>query len=364
MNKKSSESTLQSSILVLLLVAVALHAPTARSQEYCDGTLTGKTIRWIVPSSTGGGYDTYSRLIAPFYEKYTGGHVVVHNRSGAGGRIGATELMNAEPDGLTIGILNGPGLMMAALYEPTPAPDPATDFTILGRVAASRHVWAVAADSSFPGLARLLKEGQPRPIVFGTRGPGNLSFVDIVVANHILNIDADIITGFKGSQDGVLGILRGDIDAVAHSYGSLAGAIDSGELEPYLLIADGPISDVASLHDVPWLAGPDGMAVYAARLSGADTERVMAQANALVELTRAGRLIAAPAGLESWLSQCMRDAIHAALTDEGFVKAAADAGRYLDVARGEEAAARLKAVQPDVAAFAHILRNASEIYGK
>lgn len=351
-------------LLVCSLTGSVLYPPLINAAEYCGDRFVDQTIRWIVPSSAGGGYDTYSRIIAPYYEQYTGGRVVVQNRAGAGGRIGAAQIMDAAPDGLTVGILNGPGLTMAAAFETSAVPNPVQDFTILGRVASNRHVWAIGADASLPPLRTLLEQGQTRPLVFGTRGPGTLSFVDIVLASDILNLDVDIVTGFKGSQDGILGVLRGDVDAVAHSSGSLAASIEAGELQPWLQVYDGPASDDPAYENVPSLAGPEGLAAYAAKLAGNDVERATARAQALVELTGAGRLIAAPRGLDPELSKCMRDAVYAALTDEAFVKAAGEAGRRLDVARGEEAAARLQAVQQDVAAFASLLQRASEAYGK
>lgn len=350
--------------LIFLVAASVLGSPLASAAEYCGGRFVDKTIRWIVPSSPGGGYDTYSRLIAPYYEKYTGAQLVVQNRPGAGGRVGATKIMQAEPDGLTIGILNGPGLTMGALFETPPMPNPATDFTILGRVAKNRHVWAVAADSPLPDLESVLEASRSKPIVFGTRGPGTLSFVDIVVTSWILDLNIDIVTGYDGSRDGILGALRGDVDAVAHSHGSLAEAFRAGEMRPWLQVTDGPINDSSIFEGVPWLAGEDGLAVRAARRRGGDRDEAVARAKALVELTAAGRLIAAPHGLDDDLTHCMRDALHAALTDEAFAKAVADAGRPLHVSRGQEAAAQLEAIQPQVKRFVPALERATEQYGK
>jgi tripartite-type tricarboxylate transporter receptor subunit TctC len=349
---------------IAILAGIVLFLPLPAAAQHCGDRFADQTISWIVPSSPGGGYDMYSRLIAPYYEKYTGGQVVVQNRSGAGGRIGAAQIMNAAPDGLTLGILNGPGLIMASAFETSPVPNPATDFTILGRVASNRHIWATGIDSALPPLRTLLEDGQSRSVVFGTRGPGTLSFVDIVLASHILNLNVDIITGFQGSRDGILGVLRGDIDAVAHSHSSLVSSVDAGELRPWLQVSDGPITDDSAFVDVPVLAGPDGLAAYSATLQGRDVQQAVAQAQALVELTSAGRLIAAPPGLDTDLSKCIQDALHAALTDEEFVANAAAANLFLDVARGEEAAARLRAIQPDVMAFRAVLRDASEKYGK
>lgn len=353
-------------LLRLLMIAamISVQSPLVEAAEYCGGRFAGETVHWIVPSSPGGGYDTYSRLIAPFYEKHTGAEVIVQNRPGAGGRIGATKIMNATPDGSTLGILNGPGLLMAARTETPPMPNPATDFTMLGRVAQSRHIWGIAADSSLPSLAELLEAGQTRPIVFGTRGPGTLSFVDMVLASRILRLDVDIITGYGGSKDGILGVLRGEIDAVAHSHSSLLHAFESGELRPWLQISDGPIRGTERYDGVPWLAGPDGLAARLSELTGEDAENAAAQAQTLVELTGAGRLIAAPPGLDPELTQCMRDAVYAVLSDPEFEKAAADVDRPLHIARGEVTAERLNTIESGIDVFIPALEQATGEFGK
>src|SRR4051812_19647971 len=67
----------------------------------------GKTITYIVATTPGGGYDTYSRLIAQYLQKYLpGARVLVKNVPGAGNIIGANTIYAARPDGLTIGMFN------------------------------------------------------------------------------------------------------------------------------------------------------------------------------------------------------------------------------------------------------------------
>lgn len=349
----------------LMIAAVAVLPPgSARAATYCGDRFAGKTVHWIVPSAPGGGYDAYSRLIAPFYEKYTGAQVVVENRSGAGGSIGAQKIMQAPADGSTVGILNGPGLMMAAMFETPPPPNPATDFTLLARVSKDRQLWAVSAGSKLQDLRTILEKGQDRSIVFGTRGPGNLSFVDIVVASRILHVKVDIVTGFRGSRDDILAVLRGDVDAVAHSEGSLLDAFESRELVPWLQVTDGPIAGDQRYENVPWLAGPDGLAAWAANKAGRDPHRAAAEADALVELTGAGRLIAAPPTLDEALTRCLRDAVYAALTDHDFIASAAKAGRALNVARGEDIADKLRSIGPQAARFVPALKHAAAEYSK
>ena len=67
----------------------------------------GKNLNFIVPYKPGGGYDTYSRIIAPYLEKYTGARVVVRNMPGAGGLLGVNETYKASPNGLTMTVTTG-----------------------------------------------------------------------------------------------------------------------------------------------------------------------------------------------------------------------------------------------------------------
>ena len=82
-------------VAALAVGFVALVGPGAKearaADDPCDA-LAGTTIRWIVPFSPGGGYDTSSRILEPFLETRLGAEIVVSNVTGAGGIIGAKHL--------------------------------------------------------------------------------------------------------------------------------------------------------------------------------------------------------------------------------------------------------------------------------
>ena len=69
----------------------------------------GKTVRMVVGSGTGGGYDIFSRMIAPYLAKELGTTVIVENQPGAGGLVALNRLYVAPPDGLQISLSNGSG---------------------------------------------------------------------------------------------------------------------------------------------------------------------------------------------------------------------------------------------------------------
>jgi len=95
--------------VVLLLLAVFWTASVSpgRAQEAEKAFYTGKTVRMIVGSGVGGGYDVFSRLIAPYLAKTLGATVIVDNVPGAGGLVALNKLYIAPPDGLQISLVQG-----------------------------------------------------------------------------------------------------------------------------------------------------------------------------------------------------------------------------------------------------------------
>ena len=341
--------------VVLLILGGSF--PSWADQAPCPG-VAGKTVRWIVPNAVGGGYDTYSRLIAPCYGKALGADVIVENIKGAGGIVGSKAIVDSKPDGLTIGILNGSGLMVANLAGDENAPSPANDFTVLGRVVRNRHIWATGGPSPFKTIEDVLKEAEKRPIVFATRDVGSVSFVSITVGSYLLGVDHEIVPGYSGSRAGVLAALRGDVDLVSYTFESILDQIEKGDVRPLLQMTGERISPHPSLTDVPLLGGDKGLAVRQAKERGGDAKKVAAEAKALSALIGAGRLIAAPPGLQRDLSTCMENSLHETLTQPEFLAAAAKANRSLDIARGETARNDLMAVTRGMEKFGHVIKEA------
>src|SRR6186713_773334 len=92
--------------LAFLLLAVSWTAAVSpgQAQEAEKAFYAGKTVRMIVGSGVGGGYDIFSRLIAPYLSKTLGTTVIVENVPGAGGLVALNKLYMAPPDGLQISL--------------------------------------------------------------------------------------------------------------------------------------------------------------------------------------------------------------------------------------------------------------------
>jgi tripartite-type tricarboxylate transporter receptor subunit TctC len=319
-------------------------------------SLHNQRLRWIVPFSPGGGYDTYSRLVAPRLAEAIGAAISVENVSGAGGTIGSLRIQNARADGRTLGLINAPGMLTAALTETTQVPNPIEDFTILGRVVRSRTVWVVRAGSDLKQMDDIFRTAAQRPLLCASTEAGSTNFVGVAVTSAILGLPVDHLAGFPGTRQTTLALIRGEVDFVSHTFESALDRIESGDLRVILQISDKPISDHPSLQGVPLLGGGDGIAARRARLAGRPPESDIAKAKALESLVGAGRLVVAPAGLPADVFECLEEGLYATLTDPQFKRQAAKARRTLDVARAEEARAVLTDAASSAGAFAAILK--------
>ena len=100
-------------VALILLAGLTLAAPA--SAEDAASFYKGKTVHFIVGYSPGGGYDTYARLLAPYFEKATGATVVVENKPGAGGITALNQLVRGAADGLSFQMLNGEAAILSQL---------------------------------------------------------------------------------------------------------------------------------------------------------------------------------------------------------------------------------------------------------
>jgi tripartite-type tricarboxylate transporter receptor subunit TctC len=321
----------------------------------CPG-LAGKRVRWIVPYSPGGGYDVFSRLLEGPYEHATGAEIVIDNVPGGGGLLGATQLRHAPPDGRTLGILNAPGLMTAALSASQPYPSPARDYDVIGRLQRNVQVLFTGAASGLRDMNDVFARQRERPMVVGLTGIVSGNVAAFAVIESLLGLHLRYVAGYPGSREEILGVLRGEVDLVSSTYESIRDQVDAGDLRVLLQISDGRIADDPALDGVGWLGGEEGWAVRRLTAGGRTREQARHDAHALTSLLGAGTIVAAPRGLPSDRLTCLRAAFVTATAAPAFRQAATAARRTLDIAGGEEARAVLTAAEDQLARFAPLTR--------
>jgi tripartite-type tricarboxylate transporter receptor subunit TctC len=137
-------SSFKALALIVASAALSLGAATAKADE--ADFFKGKTMRLVVGYGTGGGYDAYARMIAPYLSKRTGANVVVENQPGAGGLTALNRTYIAPGDGLQIMIVNGTAAGLSQIVEEPGVKYDLGKFGILGIVSASPWVWLVNPD--------------------------------------------------------------------------------------------------------------------------------------------------------------------------------------------------------------------------
>lgn len=211
-----------------------------------------KPITFVVPYSTGGGFDSIVRAVAPEMERILGTEIVVENIPGAGGQKGASTVYRADPDGYTIGIWNVPGLTVPQLLGKSSGYD-LTDVSWIGNLATSRYALAVQADSKFDSLEALCSQGQP--FKHSDTGPASTSSVTARVAMSLIDCPIMNVTGYKGSTDTIIGLMRGEVDATIKPISSLKKYVESGELK--LLMTFETVSTVEGVPSAVDLGYPE-----------------------------------------------------------------------------------------------------------
>lgn len=298
--------------------------------------LRGATIRFLVGYSPGGGYDTYARLLEPVVERQLGAKIVVRNLPGAAGMVAARTLANATPDGRTLGILDGPGLLLAHRRRLQQAPDLEADLAPLARVARLHPLLVTSKRSGLHNVDQVLARARSGPLVAGITGTFSQNFVNCSVTAKLLGFEARFVAGFPGSREIMLALMRGDVDFAAADVESVRGHVESGQLSPILQIARAPYDLVELPNGVPHLAGSEGIVTRRPDLFLSGVPGLRESAEALVSFTSLGRLLVAPAGLSDERRYCLEDTLSRSLGSPEFRASAERAHRSLDTASAAE----------------------------
>jgi tripartite-type tricarboxylate transporter receptor subunit TctC len=227
--------------LLAALAAPALaHAQAARPQ-----------IRFIAGFPAGGLADVVARLVAGPLGDALGATLVVENRTGASGTIGADAVAKAAPDGTTLAVSHAipfgfaPGVLPALPY------DPVTDFTHLGMLAEAATVMVVRGNAPIASLPQALETARRTPVRFGTSGVGSAEHIlgaVIARASGVANLDH---VPYRGTPPALQDLLAGQIEILNAPITTLVGQLRDGTLR---LLATSTATRLAAFPNAPTLA--------------------------------------------------------------------------------------------------------------
>jgi len=197
-------------------VLTAGAAAASASLLAADADFPGRNIDFIIPKAPGGGFDNLVRVIAPALGKYLPRkvNVVPDNIPAGGGGKGIGQLYRARPDGYTIGAVDLPGSFILQERQGGAGFDlnKITWLCAMGRP--EYFCLGVGANSPLKTFDDLKALSSTRAVKFTSSGPEGTAYAATVVGANLLGVRAQLITGYKGSSDFVVGAIRGDGDAV------------------------------------------------------------------------------------------------------------------------------------------------------
>lgn len=223
----------------------ALIVPAASS--WAQQPYPSRPIRLIVPFSPGGGGDVMARKVAAKLAERTGGSVLVENRAGASGNIGAEVVVRSPPDGYTLMSTSSTYGIQASLGK-TPF-DPINDVTPIIGVARAPAVVIVAPNSPFKTLKDLIAAAKryPGEVTFGTAGVGAIAHMNM---EHLAAVAGVRMTHvpYKGSSQALTDMLGGNIAVTTANPTVAAPLVKAKRIRA---LAVGGSSRMPSMPDVP-----------------------------------------------------------------------------------------------------------------
>lgn len=192
----------------LLLCALLFLPASAPAQDFYKD----KTIRFIVGQAAGGGYDTYTRLIARRIVQHIPGNpsAVVENMTGAGSLVAANYLYNSsKPDGLTIANWNSAFVLNQALGDTNIKFD-ARKFGWIGAPSKGVPVFVIMGFAGVKSFDDIVKSG--KVIRVGGTAPGSHSVDLPLMLNKMLGTKFNVVSGYQGTAQVRLAMQRREVD--------------------------------------------------------------------------------------------------------------------------------------------------------
>ena len=228
--KKTFARQAQSSLgLVLAMLSTSVLA--------ADPTLPS-TIKLVVPFTTGGSNDIFARALSEQLGAKLGTTVIVDNKPGAGGVVGAAEVARAKPNGGTLLFSSNSFVTRAAVDTNLPF-NHRTSFTPVAMVAQGALLLVVANHTPYKSTEELIKDATKKQINYATAGIGSIAHLSTELMNSMAGIQMTHIP-YKGISPALTDMVGGRVEALIATPASVGGALRGNQIRAIAVTTSTP----------------------------------------------------------------------------------------------------------------------------
>ena len=248
--------------LLSIALASAMVAVTAIAQTGDDGW-PERPVRLVVPFPAGSSTDIIARIVAQKLSHRLGQQIVIENRTGASGNIGADAVAKAAPEGYTMGIATASTHAVAASLSTNLPYDPIKDFAPVAMIGSQPYVLVLQPALPARNLAELiaLAKAKPGTLNYGSAGVASLAHLATALFASMAGVNI-VHVPYKSSSQSMTDMITGRLDMQFATIAPSLPNIRAGQLRA---LATSGKTRVAALPELPTVAEA-GLAGYEAAL--------------------------------------------------------------------------------------------------
>jgi len=230
----------------LQLTAAALAGAALPGGAFAQAAWPNRNIRAMVPFGAGSSIDIVGRIVLDPLSKQLGQNIVVENRGGAGGSIGAAQVARADADGYTI-LINASAHSAAPAAFPNITYDPAADFTGVAMFGTVPNVTIIAPSKGIKTLKELVERAKDGKMSFSSAGVGSATHWAAERFRLSAGFQATHVP-FKSGPDAITEVMTGRVDFCCMGVSSALAFINDKQVLP---LAVSTLKRSSALPDVP-----------------------------------------------------------------------------------------------------------------
>jgi tripartite-type tricarboxylate transporter receptor subunit TctC len=216
----------RSALLALPAALMLVLAPLASA----EAKWPEKPVKIVLPFGAGGVADVTARIMAEKLSDKFGQRVYIENMPGPGGINAARAVVNATPDGYTMGLVTNGTAISVAAFNKLPF-DPLTQFDMVSTIGLFDLVFAVNAESSYKTLGDFIKaaKAEPGKLNIGTIAVGGTQNLGAELFKSLAGVNVQIVP-YKNSPDIVVALLRNDVQMLVEFPPAIQGQVNDNKL--------------------------------------------------------------------------------------------------------------------------------------